>query len=166
MNQKGFTVIEMVVIGAIIGILSAIAMPNFQVWVANHRLRNDVAQLEGDLQVARITAINRNAPVTVLFNQALGTYSVFIDDGTGGGGVRNLTRDGTEVVLFQRTLESGVSFSAINMTSNAILFNGKGLRWRPIADPVQAELYNGQNRKYCVNVTLVGDVNVVNAVCS
>lgn len=167
MNQKGFTVIEMVVVGAIIGILSAIAIPNFQVWVASQRLRNSVAELEGDLQTARITAINRNAPVTVLFDEAERSYIAFIDDGTGVGGVaRNLARDGAEVLLFERALGSGISFSAINMTANAILFNGKGLRWRPLADPVQAELSNGHHKSYCVNVTLVGDVNVVNAVCS
>ncbi len=169
MNQKGFTVIEMTVIGAIIGILTAIAIPNFQVWVASQRLRDSVAQLEGDLQVARITAINRNAPVTVLFDQATRSYTIFIDDGTGVGGVaRNLVQDGTEISLLDnppRILNSGIAFSEINMTANAILFNGKGLRWRPLADPVQAELNNGQNKSYCVNVTLVGDVNVVNAAC-
>lgn len=163
MNQKGFTVIEMAIIGAIIGILTAIAIPNFQVWVANQRLRNSMAQLEGDLQVARLTAINRNVPVTTLFNQAGSSYTVFVDDATGGGIARNLIRDGAEELLFSRTLDSGVTFSAINMTANAILFNGKGLRWRPIADPAQAQLNGGQGQKYCVNITLVGDVNA--AIC-
>ena len=163
MNQKGFTVIEMAVIGAIIGILTAIAIPNFQVWVANQRLRNSVAQLEGDLQVARLTAINRNAPITVLFNQAAGSYSIFIDNGTGGGTARNLTQDGTEELLLSRTLDSGVTFSAINMLSNAVLFNGKGLRWRPIADPASATVRSSQGKQYCISITLVGDVNV--AIC-
>lgn len=161
MNQKGFTVIEMVVIGAIVGILAAIAIPNFQVWVANQRLRNSVAQLEGDLQVARLTAINRNAPITVLFNQAGGSYTVFVDDGTGAGGTaRNLAQDGTEEVLFSRTLDSGVTFSAINILNNAVLFNGKGLRWRPIANPAAATVRSAQGKQYCVSITLVGDVNV------
>ncbi len=161
MNQKGFTVIEMAVIGAIVAVLAMIAIPNFQIWVGNQRLRNSVAQLEGDLQTARLTAINRNVPVTVLFNQAGSSYTVFIDDGSGGGTARNLAQDGTEQLLFpQRTLDAGVTFSAVNMTANAVLFNGKGLRWRPIADPASVTLKSSQNKKYCITVTLVGDINV------
>lgn len=160
MNHKGFSILEMMIIVAIVGILSAIAIPNFQVWVANQRLRNSVAQLEGDLQVARITAINRNVPVTVLFNQGAGSYTVFVDDGTGGGTARNLAREAGEVLLFQRSLDSGVTFSAISMLNSAVLFNGKGLRWRPIADPASATLRSSQGKQYCVTITLVGDVNV------
>ncbi|MFY9270563.1 MAG: GspH/FimT family pseudopilin [Candidatus Manganitrophaceae bacterium] len=195
MNQKGITMIEMMVAVSILGILVVIAIPNFQIWVANQQIRSDVAQLEGDLQVARMTAISRNAPVTVLFDAVTqNQYLIFIDDGQGGpGGVggnnaRDLTLNGTEQVLFfvdngqgaggvagdgirngtepSRILTTGIIFDVTNVAwpvGNGILFNGKGLRGRPVADPLPGPpnvgLLSNQGRRYQVVVTLMGDVN-------
>lgn len=155
MNQKGFSLLEMLIAVAILSVLVMMAIPNFQVWVVNQRTRGDMAQLEGDLQYARMTAINRNQPVTVLFDSGASTYTIFVDTD------RSLTVNGAETALVTRSLSSGVSFSQVNVTNNGVLFNGRGLRGLPLADPANVVLRSSHGKQYQISVTLVGDVNAV-----
>lgn len=162
MNRKGFTLLEMMIAVVIIGVVVKIAIPNFQVWIINQRLRDDMSQIEMDIQTARMTAINRNVPVTVAFNQpAASQYTVFIDDGTGGGTARDLAQNGTETTLIQRTLKTGITFSLVDFNGGAtLLFNPRGFRSSPSTGNSNLELQTSQGKKYRVSVTLVGDVNV------
>jgi len=160
LNRNGFSLLEVSVTLVILLTLISIAIPNLLTWSANHRLRNDFSQLEGDLQIARMTAINRSVAVTLAFNQpAANEYTVFIDDGSGGGTARDLLQNGTEVALFQGALSEGVIFNSVNASGNAILFNGRGLRARPVVNPANLILSNSQGRKYQIFITMVGDVN-------
>lgn len=161
LNRSGFTLLEMMVAVAILSILVSIAIPNFLVWAANQRLRSDMAQLKGDIQIARITAINRNTPVTVLFNApAVNQYTVFLDDGQGAGGVaRDMILNGTEATIIQRSLANGVSLGAINAAGGGFLFNGRGLRSRPQADPANLFI-TGEGKQYQILVSMMGDIDV------
>lgn len=166
LNRKGYSLIEMMLAVAILGILVMVAVPDLLVWSANHRLRSNISELQGNLQVARITAINRNAPVTLLLNSpAANQYTIFVDDGQGLGGVaRDLIRNGTEEII-QRgsstffSLGDGVVFQTINAAGNAFLFNGRGLRGRPVTDPSNVIIQNSEGRSYQIFVTMTGDIN-------
>ncbi len=59
------------VVMAIIGVLVAVAVPNFIIWNQKHKLKSDVANLAGTLAFARMTAINQNTPVVVNVSQVL-----------------------------------------------------------------------------------------------
>jgi len=161
MNKKGFTLLEMMIAVVIIGVVVKIAVPNFQVWVSNRRLRDNMSQIEMDIQTARMTAINRNVPVSVMFNQIASQYTVFIDDGQGGGTARDLAQNGTETTLIQRTLKTGITFSSVDFNGGgALLFSPRGFRSAPSAGNSYLELTTSLGKKYRVSVTLMGDVNV------
>lgn len=161
MNRKGFTLLELMIAVVIIGVVLRVAMPNFQIWVSNQRLRDDMSQIEADIQVARMTAINRNIPVSVMFNQIASQYTVFIDDGQGGGTARDLAQNGTETTLIQRTLKNGITFSSVDFNGGAaLLFNPRGFRSSPSGGNSKLELSTSRGKKYRISVTLVGDVNV------
>jgi prepilin-type N-terminal cleavage/methylation domain-containing protein len=162
MNQKGFSLIEMVIVVAIIAVVSFFGIPSVQSWIIDQRLKHDVTRLDGDLQIARITAINRNVGVTVRFTLP-NSYIVFIDDGTGGGTARNLVRDGTEELIVQRTLDTGITFTSVDFAGGkAVLFNGKGLRGIPSVGNAVARIIvqNPRVKQYQMDITFVGDTNV------
>ncbi len=65
--QSGFSLIELLVTVAVLGILLSIAVPSFQTTLEKQRLVGAAEQLYEDLQYARTEAIKRNANVFVSF---------------------------------------------------------------------------------------------------
>ncbi|GLS03005.1 hypothetical protein GCM10007860_01480 [Chitiniphilus shinanonensis] len=65
MRQGGFTLIEVMVVIAIIGVVLGIAAPNYQSLVRNSRLSSASEELLTHLMLARTEAIKRNASVEV-----------------------------------------------------------------------------------------------------
>lgn len=67
-NNKGLTLIELMVGISIVGILIAATTPNLLSWMPEYRLRRAARELHGNLQYARMTAIKTRADCTVTFN--------------------------------------------------------------------------------------------------
>jgi len=83
-NRLGFTLMELMVVIAILALVSAIGVPSLIGWRDDAKLRDAVSLLRGDLEMAKIRAVRENDFVAVLFNA--NGYTVFVDDGAGGGG--------------------------------------------------------------------------------
>jgi len=64
----GFTLMELMVAVAIIGILAALAAPSFNKMLDRNRLKGAAEGLFNDLQLARTEAIKRNQDVDVTFS--------------------------------------------------------------------------------------------------
>lgn len=63
LRVRGVTMVELVVVFAIVGILAAVAVPNFRTWIQNTQIRNAAESIQNGLQVARIEAVRRNSQV-------------------------------------------------------------------------------------------------------
>lgn len=69
-GEKGFSLVEVMVVAAIMGIGYALALPMYQQWIARSELRDFTSQLASNLTLSRMVARNRNTPMTATFNKA------------------------------------------------------------------------------------------------
>jgi prepilin-type N-terminal cleavage/methylation domain-containing protein len=70
-NERGFTLLELMVALAIVTTVCALAIPNYLVWNRTYQLRQVTTDLQGNLNLARMTAMNRNASVTMTLGPIL-----------------------------------------------------------------------------------------------
>lgn len=80
-NQKGLTLVEVIIVIAIIGILSAVAIPNFLSWLPNMRLREATRELHSLIQQVRTEAIRSNQARAIVFQAANNRYSICSSSG-------------------------------------------------------------------------------------
>lgn len=64
MKNRGFTLIEMAVVMAVLALLLFAAVPSFTTALANTRIRNTTESLQNGLQLARGEAVRRNQNVS------------------------------------------------------------------------------------------------------
>ena len=77
-NQRGFTLIELIIAIAITALLVTLAVPSFNIMLANAQIRTATQALYDGLQLARVEAIRRNE--RVLFTNGVGSdWTVTID---------------------------------------------------------------------------------------
>jgi prepilin-type N-terminal cleavage/methylation domain-containing protein len=67
-RQAGFTMMEMVVVMAIVGIAAAMAVPSWRATMANSRLRDAAGDVADLLSAARARAISNNRTFVVYFD--------------------------------------------------------------------------------------------------
>jgi type IV fimbrial biogenesis protein FimT len=62
---RGFTMIELMVAVAVLGVLASAGMPQFAKFLRDQRIKNMASDLRSDMQLARSESIRRNARVLV-----------------------------------------------------------------------------------------------------
>jgi prepilin-type N-terminal cleavage/methylation domain-containing protein len=69
---EGFTLIEMMMVTAIVGILGAIAVPNYLQWQARYQLKAAAMEVTNQLMASRFLSMTRNTAVTTAFSISSG----------------------------------------------------------------------------------------------
>ncbi|MBI4743155.1 MAG: GspH/FimT family pseudopilin [Betaproteobacteria bacterium] len=62
-GQRGFTLVELMIAVAVVGILLTQAVPSFSAWIQNAQIRNSAEAILNGLQLARAQAVQRNTSV-------------------------------------------------------------------------------------------------------
>lgn len=79
---KGFSIIELMVVVAILAILTAIAAPSFRELIASQKIRAAASAVYDSMVLARSEAIKRNAVVSISSADLANGWSVNLADGT------------------------------------------------------------------------------------
>lgn len=131
-SSQGFTLIEMLVIVAIVGILSAIVAPSFLAYLNRAKVRDALTKAQGALQEAQREAIRKSKTCTI-FVFAGNNASLRNSEDLNGNGALNTGEDlngngvldtGSCLVTGDRKLE-GISLRRPN-TISSITFTFKG----------------------------------------
>ena len=96
-DNTGFTLIELMVVLAIIATMVAVGIPNFLAYMPNARLKSAARELYSNLQLAKMGAIKHNTDWAIVFDKAGGKYQVC--SGQGGDSAWSGTNDVEETVV-------------------------------------------------------------------
>ena len=131
-KQFGVTLIELLVGILIVGILTALAAPNFQVWIQQQRTRTAAEAILNGLQLARSTAVSNNGQAAfVLCQYPTSTWVVVAASAAapapnstacGGAGPAGY------VIVQERGSQEGTSASVVttDTATHTITFNSMG----------------------------------------
>ena len=145
-GQGGFTLLEIMVVVAIIGIGAAIAVPEFVQWNARTQLRQATSEIASQLTMARMAAMNRNRAVDITIQATSGVVNV---SAVVSGGSRTVI-PATSFMHSVRSVTGGpvtVSFSSLGVKTSA----GTGTQTFGVCD--------AKNVQYSVIIIPSGRVN-------
>ncbi len=144
----GFSLIEIVVVIAIVALAAAIAVPNLIAWRTNLRLGTAVGELRTDLLSAKALAAKENTTVTVQFYPATGSYSI-----------KHTNLEGNPVVVKATLLPPGVRIDSSDpeytMGGSKTSFTSRGG-----ADSGTMVIANSGGKKRKISISSLGKITL------
>jgi len=151
-HEGGFSLVEMMVVGAIIGIAGAIAVPDLLNWKSRSELKEAVTEVANQLYEARVMARSQNTPVTVTIDFSGQAIRATITNSATGALVR--TTMGSQLPHVA-TLRVGPSSGWTTASSATVSFSSIGTRSGGPGPTLNQELalVNNKGMQYALKVT-------------
>jgi len=112
-NQKGVTLLELIVVMVIIAIGAVLVAPNIGAWIPHYRLRGATRDIVSTMRTAQMKAVSQNMRYQVSFTPGTGENGSYILQRDSGGFIN----DGPTQVL-----PTGITM-ATNFQNNNAIFN-------------------------------------------
>ncbi len=152
-KNTGFSLMELMVAIAIIAITASIAIPNIIGWLPSHRLGTASRAILSVLQQARLRAVKENTFVTVQFDTGNENYTVFWDNGEGGGTSGDGLQNGTEKIFKSGAIPAGIDLNSTTFGDDSVCFSNRGLPIPALNGAVSILNSQNINRQIVVNQT-------------
>lgn len=148
-NFHGFTLVEVIIVIAVISVVAAIGYPTLSKWYPNYNLKAATRIMHGDFQKAKLYAVKTNQNVT---------FSIADDNTcTGTTGYTFTATDG--VVVASQIMGDGVCITNSNFTNGSSGFNSRGLP-AGVTGAVRLSHRKLQPREQVINQTVYGSVRI------
>jgi type IV fimbrial biogenesis protein FimT len=148
-KSQGFTLLELMVTVAVLGVISMLAAPSFSQLLAAQRVRVTAYNIVGDLVLARSEAVKRGENVTV---------APISSAWTNGWSVKVAST--AEVIGGQGSVGNGVQFTA---SPSSVTFDRNGRT--SVVSVVRFALTDGGTHPRCVSLDPSGRPKNANTVC-
>lgn len=146
-EQEGFSLMEALMVVAIMAIVTVIAIPSFSKYIADNRLKAAARDVSSDITEIRSRAVAENSAYTITLNVSGNSYTI----------VRNSDLATESKALSQ--YGSGVRFQSTNYAAGAI-----NVQTRGTVDMGNIVLVNNRNSTATITVNITGRTYVRYAV--
>ena len=161
-DEAGFSFVELMVVIAIAGVLSAIAVPNLLRSLPEKRLKAAARNLYADMQRARLLAVKKNKKIPVRFVGEEERQYYYFDENNdkkySAGEFRIYLKEQGDIQYGCLGTKKRWDYEEINESGLPdkpyITFSQKGT-----CNPASIFLHNGHNSCYAVTTTNYGYVN-------
>lgn len=135
---------EVMIVTAIIGLLSAIAVPNYLQWHSRYQLKQAAMEITSGLSTSRFIAMNRNVAITTTFAITGGQLTTTVNDPSGNA-------------VFNQATNVPKVTSVVLVGGGNLQFSSSGLRasGTPGVDQL-IQLTNNTGTTYSVRLTQGG----------
>ena len=175
-RRRGFTLIELMVVVALVAIILVLAAPSFKDMIVMRRLRGASAELVTDVQFARSEAVSRQQGVALRFERAGPTgpqtcYSIAAcsrkdwvgctcDCYQGAGNACTAAANATEIRTVKIERERGIRVDPFTI-SPALATSGLEMRFDPVTAGMKPIYIGVGNADYTPVDDVSGEVSVI-----
>ncbi|MBW2070410.1 MAG: GspH/FimT family pseudopilin [Deltaproteobacteria bacterium] len=163
-SRQGFSVVELLTVLTIFVVLATLALSAFVKWLPDLELGKAVRGIKADMQLTKSLAIRKATPLALEFSVLANNYTIFTDNGVGGGTPGNCLQDGSEPTLKVVSLPAQVTIAAVNFDgTDRFGFGSRGLPYDSSGGPLDSgriELRNTLNHSKTIQVDVVGRITI------
>ena len=156
-DQSAFSLIELSIILAVIGILAAIAIPNIMGMTPLIRLNNAAQGIATDLHFARIRSITIGKECRLNFNVSEESYTIEEGNRSSGSTSWNIAADQEERKFNDSSniyYHKNIDIQSVNQ--NPVVFTPKGLS----STTTEIQIQNDRGNKKEISVNIAGRIKI------